>query len=149
MKLYCYITLSLALSLVPAGCSSKDQSVSDVSNWYEGMEVIATEGIGTDTRSIVFDGSVVCWSGGERIPCVDVTFTRQELPHRDPEVLDIATDSSGRFSTKLYLITTVIGKRRLKRGTTVIIESYGCSAVTLYVDDKWKRRSIELACDAA
>jgi hypothetical protein len=95
----------------------------------------------------MFKGRVSYRASGQVVPLSNVTFTRQDSPDRNPTVLEIPVDDEGRFEAELVLVTTVTGHRRRKTGTTVVVDSPGCSSLTLQVNDDWKPRTLELTCE--
>jgi hypothetical protein len=100
----------------------------------------------TDLRSVTFKGRVGYRSEGGVVPISNVVFTRYDSPDRPPTLLDIPVDDEGRFETELLLVTTIVGRRKEKRGTTVVVDSPGCSSLQLEVNDGWRPKTIELQC---
>jgi hypothetical protein len=94
----------------------------------------------------MFKGRVSYLVNGQALPLSNVTFTRQDNPDRNPTVLDIPVDDEGRFEAELLLVTTVAGHRKRKTGTIVVVDSPGCSSMTLQVNDDWKPRTLEMSC---
>jgi len=104
-------------------------------------------GTGTDMRSVMFKGWVSYRDNGRVVPLSNVTFTRYEKLDEAPTILAILVDNDGRFEAELFLVTTVTGHRKVKRGTTVVLDSPGCSSMELQVNDDWRPRTLELACE--
>lgn len=141
-----FVLVSIA-SCVFSTCAAKD--VSAVSESVDGVTVItAGKGIGTDLRPVIFKGRIGYRAEGRIVPLTAVSFTRRETPDRDPESLDVRVNKDGRFESTLFLVTTVSGRHRWNHGTTVTIESPGCSPLSLYVNDDWKPRTLELVCES-
>lgn len=139
------VAVATSLSVVLWACAAKGGS--PVAEPSDGVTIVATgQATGTEQRSVMFKGRVSYRASGQVLPLSNVTFTRQDTPDRNPTVLEIPVDDEGRFEVELVLVTTVTGHRRRTTGTIVVVDSPGCSSLTLQVDEDWKPKTLELAC---
>ena len=140
------VVVATSLSFALLACAAK--GTAPVAETSDGPTIVAEgQRTGTDQRSVMFKGRVSYRTSGHVLPLSNVTFTRQDTPDRNPTVLEIPVDDEGRFEVELVLVTTVTNHRKRKTGTIVVVDSPGCSSLTLQVSDDWKPRTLELTCE--